>query len=259
MSANFLEALVATLSTGPVGFSDALGFNNASLIKSTCASDGLILKPSLPLAAIDRSFCRIKDSPAAGCGGQGQPPLPPHSQIWATHTAVCDHVWWFAVGISEVSHSLDGANLLRSDLYPSLSAETDVVVWEWCDPAGTATLLKGQHGASPDVSASESLKGGGSVLASMATTETSDGDFKYVIVTPLLPDSGGWAFLGELTKLTPVSEQRGFEFDLAEGFLLKLTSASPGENVTVAAWKAGVVHTHSMVIDSTGEGAVIFQ
>ena len=44
---NFLHALVATLSTGPVGFSDALGYTNATLVRSTCASDGLLLKPSL--------------------------------------------------------------------------------------------------------------------------------------------------------------------------------------------------------------------
>jgi hypothetical protein len=31
---NFLHALVATLSTGPVGFSDALGYTNVTLVKS---------------------------------------------------------------------------------------------------------------------------------------------------------------------------------------------------------------------------------
>jgi hypothetical protein len=48
-------------------------------------------------------------------------------------------------------------------------------------------------------------------------------------------------------------------FDLAEGFLVKMTAGTPGENVTVAAWKGGKVHKQSMVADDRGEGAAIFQ
>ena len=172
-SANFLHALVATLSTGPVGFSDALGFNNATLIQATCASDGLLLKPSLPLAAVDRSFCRSLGGPEADCGAPGRPPLPPHGQIWATHTAAAGNVWYYALGIAAVPGALSGAKLLRTDLYPPLSPEADVVVWEHRDPA-TATLVKGS-------------KDGGSagVLTAMDTAASSDGDFKYVVVSPV--------------------------------------------------------------------------
>jgi hypothetical protein len=243
-SDNFLHALVATLSTGPVGFSDALGYNNVSLIQATCASDGLILKPSLPLAAIDRSFCRSNST----CGVQGRPSLPSHAQILATHTATAGNVWYYALGIAELPGSLNGANLLRTDLYPPLSPEADVVIWEHSDPAASATLVKGTK------------SGGTSEQAGVLTPmKPLDGDYKYVVCSPVLSDSGGWAFLGEVGKLTPVSVQRGWMFDLAEGFLVKLTVGTPGENVTVAAWKAGVVHTQSMVADDRGEGAVIFQ
>ena len=48
-------------------------------------------------------------------------------------------------------------------------------------------------------------------------------------------------------------------FDLAEGLLVKLTTGVPGENVTVAAWKGGVLHKQSMVADDRGEAAAIFQ
>ena len=75
----------------------------------------------------------------------------------------------------------------------------------------------------------------------------------------VLSYSGGWAFLGEVGKLTPVAVQRGWMFDLAEGFLVKMTAGTPGENVTVAAWKGGKVHKQSMVADDRGEGAAIFQ
>ena len=239
------------MSTGPVGFSDALGYNNASLIKSTCATDGLLLKPSLPLAAVDRSFCLAKagnNASGPGCGGQGQPPLPPHSQLWATHTVIGENTWYYVVGIAEVPGALAGASLLRTDLYPALSSGADVLVWEYRDPAGSAVLMPGKGEGTPDV------------LATMTTTQTSDGDFKYVIVSPVMADSG-WVFLGELgkhPKMTPVSVQRGWEFDFAEGFLAKMTTGAPGENVTVAAWKAGTVYSASMVLDNAGEGAVSF-
>lgn len=254
-SANFLHALVATLSMGPVGFSDAIGYNNASLIKATCASDGLLLKPTLPLAAIDRSFCRSEGGSNTSCGGNGKPPLPPHSQIWTTHTATAGNVWYFTVGIAETPGALNGAKLFRTDLYPPLSHETDVVVWEYRDPAGTAQLVKG--GNSSGSGSGDGTNAG--ALIDLTTSDASEGDFKYAIVSPVVRYSGGWAFLGEIGKLTPVAVQRGWMFDLAEGFLVRITTATPGENVTVAAWKGGAVHVRSMVADSRGEGAAIFQ
>ena len=64
--------------------------------------------------------------------------------------------------------------------------------------------------------------------------------------------------MGELDKLTPVSVQRSWDFDFAQGFLLKVQGAA-GENVTVSAWKGGVVHTHSTVLDDRGLGGIIFE
>ena len=64
--------------------------------------------------------------------------------------------------------------------------------------------------------------------------------------------------LGEVDKLTPVSEQRQWDFDFAEGFLLRI-SGVVGESVTVAAWKGGSVYTKSIQIGDNGEGAIVFE
>ena len=40
-----LELVIATLSTGPVGFSDAINATNITLVKSSCRSDGYLLQP----------------------------------------------------------------------------------------------------------------------------------------------------------------------------------------------------------------------
>ena len=95
-SDSFLHALVATLSTGPVGFSDALGYENASLILRTCRPDGLLLKPTLPLAAIDRSF-HVGDASLSVA-------VPAGGHVWATHTAAANEIW-FSVH-SEASDSM---------------------------------------------------------------------------------------------------------------------------------------------------------
>jgi hypothetical protein len=51
-----VEALLAALSTGPVGIGDELGCGNRDLIMRICREDGLLVKPDVPLAAIDRCF-----------------------------------------------------------------------------------------------------------------------------------------------------------------------------------------------------------
>ena len=51
-----VEALLAALSTGPVAIGDQLGCSSRDLILRTCREDGLLVKPDVPLAAIDRCF-----------------------------------------------------------------------------------------------------------------------------------------------------------------------------------------------------------
>jgi len=50
------EALVSSLSGGPVGPSDKIGASDSSLILRTCRKDGLLLKPDRPATPIDIMF-----------------------------------------------------------------------------------------------------------------------------------------------------------------------------------------------------------
>ena len=170
---NFLHALVATLSTGPVGFSDALGYTNATLVKSTCAKDGMLLKPSLPLAAIDRSFSIGSNESTVA------PSVPAGSHVWTTHTSAAGQTWWFVLAIS-VEQPWE---LLRSDLYPVLPLSEQVVVYDYRDPAGTAKLIEANQ----------------TVLWEIQTPPAADGyhGFTYLVIASIIPTSGGWALLGE--------------------------------------------------------------
>ncbi|MBD3352974.1 MAG: hypothetical protein GF364_15940 [Candidatus Lokiarchaeota archaeon] len=53
-----LECLVASLSTGPVASGDQIHYENRELILRSCRLDGLLLKPTTPLKAIDLCFLK---------------------------------------------------------------------------------------------------------------------------------------------------------------------------------------------------------
>lgn len=51
-----VEALLSALSTGPVGVGDAIGTTDAAVVLATCRADGVIVRPDVPLAAVDACF-----------------------------------------------------------------------------------------------------------------------------------------------------------------------------------------------------------
>ena len=48
-----VEALLAALSAGPVGIGDRIGEADVELIRRTCRADGVLVRPDVPIAAID--------------------------------------------------------------------------------------------------------------------------------------------------------------------------------------------------------------
>jgi hypothetical protein len=48
-----IEALLAALSAGPVGIGDRIGEADPELIRRTCRADGMLVRPDVPVAAID--------------------------------------------------------------------------------------------------------------------------------------------------------------------------------------------------------------
>jgi len=72
-----LEAVVATLTTGPVTPGDKIGLANATLIMRSCMKDGTLLKASKPATSIDSTFVQ------RGFGSGG-----PEGEVWSTHTRI---------------------------------------------------------------------------------------------------------------------------------------------------------------------------
>jgi len=73
-----LQSVVSTLSAGPVGPGDKIDKSDAKLIMKSCNADGLLLKPSRPVLAID---AQIKQ--AAFLDGSG-----PNGEMWTTHSHI---------------------------------------------------------------------------------------------------------------------------------------------------------------------------
>jgi hypothetical protein len=54
-----LEALLSALSAGPVAVGDRIGHTDTSVVRRTCRADGIIIKPDMPLALLDRSLAAM--------------------------------------------------------------------------------------------------------------------------------------------------------------------------------------------------------
>lgn len=76
-----LNALIATLSTGPVAMGDGAGATNRALIMRSCTEDGSLLQPEKPLTGIDAMY-----------DGRGRPPggipIAGGAQVWTTYSEV---------------------------------------------------------------------------------------------------------------------------------------------------------------------------
>ncbi|GFO39685.1 non-lysosomal glucosylceramidase [Plakobranchus ocellatus] len=81
----YVQAMVATYSTGPVGPGDGIGYVNASLLMKCCNSDGLILRASRPLTIMDKSLKQ-----AAFVGGN---PMGQGEALYSTIANISGHIF----------------------------------------------------------------------------------------------------------------------------------------------------------------------
>ena len=71
--ANRLQAVVSTLSTGPVAISDQIGKSDRALILRSCAADGTLLQPDRPATRTDATLYRDAGLKATGPQGEVWP------------------------------------------------------------------------------------------------------------------------------------------------------------------------------------------
>ena len=100
-----IEALLSALSTGPVGLGDRLGGADRELVLRTCLADGTIVRPDVPIAAIDACFERDAVSTPVALTGE----------CWSDHPA---GRWSYVVAI----HAADNLAPDGSGATPAIEA-----------------------------------------------------------------------------------------------------------------------------------------
>jgi hypothetical protein len=77
---------VAALSSGPVGIGDRLGRTDRALVMRTCREDGMLVKPDVPVAALETCY-------------RGHPLIEPIPLVGEAHTRHPAGLWHYLVGI----------------------------------------------------------------------------------------------------------------------------------------------------------------
>lgn len=247
-----LDAVLATLSLGPVGISDGLGQTDVGLISQAFRSptDGTLLRPARPLSFVDAFF--FNQSFARG----------PAADVRATHSAVPTHRGGGGDGADAlVTHLLVAwkttadVTLGPTDLFPAPPPGAALALRQHVfAPAGAAQQAGCVDGA-PAVPNCVALVAGG--VTGVVVPATGADEAAVALWHAHAPLPNGAYFLGELTKFVHVSPQR-FEYvlvDAAAGGRAGLVagvrgSAGQAVNVTAVAPDGTVVVVVASVPES---------
>jgi hypothetical protein len=219
------ESLLATLSAGPVGIGDRLGHTDRAMVRRSCRPDGVLVKPDLPIAAVDRCF-------------RANAFLEHVPLIGETHSVHPAGRWWYVATFhaSRKQEPLSGRAAL-ADL-GALRPAGPVVVWDWRRRCF------------------ERMDEGGGWDVALGFQE-----FDYRVVCPLLP--GGITLFGDVEKWATVGDQRvtqiatlrgGLRFDVlgAPGEEVEVLGMSEGAPKAVTLWCPG--EARDLALRQTGEG-----
>lgn len=221
----YLVAVVATMSTGPVGLGDALFATNPAVVWPTCTLSGTLLQPSRPATAVEAQFMRT--GPLA------------NGDVRLTHTAVPTsgsarggelyHYAVLAAGWTPPSGSSGGLPIAitADDLWPQPSAsqlQAGHVVW--CHNA-SACVNDGS-----DAAACLTQLGSNTTAAAPPPSPPDATTWQLAYVSPVLD---GYSLLGEVSKYLAVSVARFASVAPANGGGLNVTvRGDVGEAVTLA-------------------------
>jgi hypothetical protein len=214
-----LHTMLAVLSTGPVGFSDAPGETDAVLIGRTSDANGTLLQPSRPLTAVDSTWAPAGAAPAGGF-------------VLGTHFAVDGAVLAHAF----VSHQLAAPFALRAlDAWPRIPAGAPLLVADWarvlaCADAGAATAPAAACGAAAAAAPADPA----GALATLPA-KPAGGDAFTPTLTLALRACASATLVGEVDKFSPLAAWRFAAVACAaDGGVALTLQGVPGETVRLA-------------------------
>jgi hypothetical protein len=193
-----VEALLAALSSGPVGIGDRVGRSDRGLVLRTCREDGVVLRPDVPLAALERAY-------------RGHAVLEPNllvAEAFSAHEAG-HFVYLLALNVWRAERELAGRVEL-GDL-GAVAPAVPVVAWDW---------RRGR---------AERMEPGAGFELSLAPL-----DWDYRVLCPLLP--GEIAVIGDPARYATAADRRlGGVRASGEGVAFDVLGA-PSERVRIVGW-----------------------
>lgn len=225
-----LESALATLSTGPVAFSDRIGDEDVELIMKSCRMDGTLLQPSVALTAVDAVFHAMA-FPEVTTG--------PNGVVMSTVANAGRH----SLGIVLAAELTSAYQLPIGAIVKSDQSTCEYAVWE---------------SNSTRASDVQVLQKDQSLTLPISTKLT----FTLHYASPI-DSASGWALMGESSmgasgKWVPVSAARFCEIDSSDEDMQVGLVGSEGERVEVSFFnrKTQAVVVVACVIGISGETRV---
>jgi hypothetical protein len=272
-----LHTILAVMSTGPVGFSDALNQTNAPRILRTCRADGKLLQPNKPLTTMDGHL----GQPWRVLQSFSGPISPKHTGTSTTRNQSDPVVWAYYV----VAHQLQALpnhqiSVTLDELWPRPKLHSQwFVVWNGggdgnqggngTDNTTNACLTNGAPAESCGAFVTAGSENGSFTLTESKGSGNQATRVSLFPACPSIPNHGissgpapvaRWVLLGELLKYTSVSSQRFLDVQcLGDGEELTFrVKGIVGEVVTVSAIYIDRVHVqHVSMVDDNPQGQVV--
>ncbi len=197
-----VETVLSALSCGPIGIGDRLGETDARLVRMCGFSDGTIVRPDVPLAAVDRSM-------------RAHPFLTPTPMIAATHVdhGVGRYAYVVSLDVTEPAQRLE-CDVALADLGEDApSAASGVIRWDAVAAAWAGPVTEtGWHLAL---------------------------DHQGMDLSVLVPAVDGLAVLGDPDLVATAGRRRCERIDPdGRGGVTVVLSGAPGEELRVAGWSS---------------------
>ncbi|CAK8679724.1 unnamed protein product [Clavelina lepadiformis] len=231
-----LQAAISTLSTGPVGPSDAIGMTNVDVLMKCCRADGLIIKPSRPITTTDDNIMKLAfpDGSIPGLANA-------EAEIYTTFS---DIRLYLPNGESMLRFGIVLAAQLTTKGY---KLKPSSMYLDEVNPGDTSYVIYQGH---PDQQNAGILSPSSSIEIPICETK----DFQLWYASPLIKISENTtiAILGERSKWVPVSSRRIRSIEVKGDNLLVDIVGKPGEMVAMDFMFNSKYSTVSCAIPSDG-------
>ena len=229
-----LNAMIATLSTGPLGIADKAGHTNKTIVLRAVRCDGLIIQPDRPATFIEGMF----DSHTG---------LYPNSHIWASHSTLSGSVHYYVLSIDVLQQPYQ---MQDADLYPTPMSNGSFVAYRW----GTAKCHDGAPAVhSGCVTPAKWMPVLHNDRGIAVANDTHVFDLHQL--SPVL--SNGWVLLGDLDRYIAASRKRFAAVQVGATSLELSVVGAPGEQIHVTALRPATRWTGGAQTTSEKEWTVV--